>query len=338
MAEHLDESLTQLRDEMRSALSEGSEGAQALVDCRRLAADFDLLKCQGMSHDWNLPLQRIRYLSNDAGLWLDSEPFSLGSFGPVCLRFYPRGARSADSRCALGLRLERPPADLGSPGGLPSAVDLSVSEFQRRAPRQPHAEGVFWLVEGFCELESLMARSAGDLCIRATLPVLQPPATSVESFADPSAAVASAALPEVTPPPWSAVGGAGAGQIAKEVEFGSTQGRIPPPGSDAGSEAGRTSSWKRGVPASAATPAAVAVSPPPNGASGVFALSAWGSSSAGGRDAPQGASRSGALASFGYQHARANPFGPEPRNPFDDPPPGSIAASGKEDAGDAAAK
>ena len=192
----------ELRGELHTTLADNNAGIRSLAtDLGRLSGELDLLRSQGMSHEWRIPhcMQRLRSLSVAAepGLWLDSEEFNLGGLGPLALRLYPRGLRGGDGECALALRLSAQAAAAGAPP--PLVVELSVGCVSRRVKQArdqegamtPLASGAVWLAEGLGDLGvHTVGSDLEDLHVRITFPAL----VQVEG----SSAVASSGLP---PPP-----------------------------------------------------------------------------------------------------------------------------------------
>jgi len=170
------QSESDLKQEFHARVEENTAELHALMsDCSRLTEEFNAIRCSGLSHEWAIPrcMQRLRYLSlaTEPGLWLDSDPFSLGPVGPMTLRLYPRGLRSGDGQCALALRL---PAAANAPP--PLLVELAVGDMGRRVGqgRDPEGGGTIWLAESLGDLGVHTGGSdAADLSIRAQFPALQ---------------------------------------------------------------------------------------------------------------------------------------------------------------------
>lgn len=177
--------------ELRRASAENvAEIRTVCKDCEKVAAAVELLMEDGACYEWLIPrfLQRLRYLSmaTESGLWLDSEPFFLGAFGPLTLRLYPRGARSAaqgsDGQCAVAL-LSSVDAAESARMGASAYMSLSVGNLSRRVPQRrgaaldvagsADAGSAMWLAESLGDVEGLL--SGEDLCLRAAIPLLRLP-------------------------------------------------------------------------------------------------------------------------------------------------------------------
>lgn len=164
--------------ELQSSSRSSAEMLQSLQrENRKLADDFEKTKGKGVSYEWKIPrcLQRLRYLSllTEPGLWLDSEPFFLGSLGPLEMRLYTKGLRGGNGQCAVALRLRE-----GCQSALPLMVDLLVGDSTRRAAQCPDPEGldsVLWLAESMGSLEEHLVDDLAELTLRTELPLLAAP-------------------------------------------------------------------------------------------------------------------------------------------------------------------
>lgn len=165
--------------ELQSSSRTSAEMLQCLQrENRKLADDFEKTKGKGVSYEWKIPrcLQRLRYLSllTEPGLWLDSEPFYLGSLGPLEMRLYTKGLRGGNGQCAVALRLREGQVQ----SALPLMVDLLVGDCTRRAAQCPDPEGldsVLWLAESMGSLEEHLADDTEELTLRTELPLLAAP-------------------------------------------------------------------------------------------------------------------------------------------------------------------
>lgn len=162
-----------LQESAEDLLSMSSSQQRLSADVRRMQAN------SGSSHEWCIPrcLHRIRYLSmsTEAGLWLDSDPFELGTMGPLTLRLYPRGVRGGDGQCAVGLRMAKDVLAACGPYALPTCLDLSVGTLRSRAQQKPDVDGagVIWLAEGLSDVEGHAAKGGDDLRVSVEAPQLQ---------------------------------------------------------------------------------------------------------------------------------------------------------------------
>lgn len=189
-------SSSESRDEFNERCGTHTSELRALMsECSRLTEELHTVRCAGLCHEWSIPrcVQRLRYLSltTEPGLWLDSEPLSLGPVGPFTLRLFPRGLRAGDGQCAVALRLQLP----ASGGQPPTLVDLAVGDTGRRVSkgRDPDGGGLMWMATGLGDLGAQTGGSdAADLIVRVQFPALPPPRSSGSAAAG---AVGAAAAP-----------------------------------------------------------------------------------------------------------------------------------------------
>merc|ERR1712224_272744 len=114
-------------------------------------------------------------MSTEAGLWLDSYPFSLGVMGSLMLRLYPRGVRGGDGQCAVGLHMSKDAIAACGLYAVPTSVDLSVASLRSRASQTTDEDngGVVWLAEGLGDVENHVAKHGDDLRIALEVPQYQ---------------------------------------------------------------------------------------------------------------------------------------------------------------------
>eukprot|EP00445_Apocalathium_hangoei_P066668 CAMPEP_0204121170 /NCGR_PEP_ID=MMETSP0361-20130328/8056_1 /ASSEMBLY_ACC=CAM_ASM_000343 /TAXON_ID=268821 /ORGANISM="Scrippsiella Hangoei, Strain SHTV-5" /LENGTH=998 /DNA_ID=CAMNT_0051072445 /DNA_START=82 /DNA_END=3078 /DNA_ORIENTATION=+ len=155
--------------ELRSASVECTQSLSSVSKtCELLARDVSLLQQQGLSHDWCIErcLQRVEYLSLDAGTWLDSTEFMLGCLGRSMLRLYPRGVKGGDGQCAVGLFVALSPEELRA---VPLQLELYIAGFRRRAVSCDESGGTLYLASGYGKLESYV-HDAQDLSVGVEVP------------------------------------------------------------------------------------------------------------------------------------------------------------------------
>mmetsp|Transcript_32566 Transcript_32566/g.91602 ORF Transcript_32566/g.91602 Transcript_32566/m.91602 type:complete len:999 (-) Transcript_32566:88-3084(-) len=155
--------------ELRSASVECTQSLSSVSKtCELLARDVSLLQQQGLSHDWCIErcLQRVEYLSLDAGTWLDSTEFMLGCLGRSMLRLYPRGVKGGDGQCAVGLFVALSPEELRA---VPLQLELYIAGFRRRAVSCEESGGTLYLASGYGKLESHV-HDAQDLSVGVEVP------------------------------------------------------------------------------------------------------------------------------------------------------------------------
>jgi len=157
---------------------------------------------QGPSYEWVIPrcLQRVRYLSmsTDAGLWLDSDTFSIGSMGGLMLRLYPRGIRGGDGQCAVALKMAKEAAASFGLAALPKSVDFSVDCQRQRGMQRADEDtdiGVLWFADSLGELEKHVAKDVDELLVRVELPC-----GSIDAAAGVQALLSDGVAEELTAP------------------------------------------------------------------------------------------------------------------------------------------
>lgn len=180
-----------LREELSCYLTSSSADLRNVTaNYDRVSSDIRRLQSTGLAHEWCIPrcLHRIRYLSmsTEAGLWLDSDPFTLGTMGNLTLRLYPRGVRGGDGQCAVEMRMAKDAIASCGLYAVPTGVDLSVGNLRARAQQRDDDDGsgVVWLAEGLGDVENHAAKGGDDLRLRVEVPQVQVvPTGSVDAAA-----------------------------------------------------------------------------------------------------------------------------------------------------------
>lgn len=180
-------------------VSEGLSDQRSKVELLR--SKLELIEHRGPTYEWRIRkcMTRLEYLSisNEAGIWLDSEVFALGHLSPVQLRLYPAGIRNGDGQCAVGLWMPKEAAAQHLSSNL-TRLSLVIGSIRKCvAPRRDEDGGALWLMSGLGTLaEHLTIEAAengacspredrrdGDLRLQAELSALQVEAVHSEKNA-----------------------------------------------------------------------------------------------------------------------------------------------------------
>uniref|UniRef100_A0A7S0ZZM4 Uncharacterized protein n=1 Tax=Noctiluca scintillans TaxID=2966 RepID=A0A7S0ZZM4_NOCSC len=192
----MQQEVAQVVAQCRAASSEHSEAvSEVSARCGRVAADLSTLQKQALFHEWRVAkcMQRLQYLSmnNDAGVFLDSSEFELGSLGSLTLRLYPHGLRGGDRQCAVGLHA----APVDGLSSAPAHVHLAIMGLSRQAVMRSEEDGsTLWMANSFGNLDDHLGDKE-DIIITVTVPSSQ--WMTVSKTAKP----ASQRGPESTPRP-----------------------------------------------------------------------------------------------------------------------------------------
>jgi len=178
----LDAKVWELRQEAHSVSAKQKISSKELAEAMnamslknsQVAEEVKNLMQQGLSHEWVIPkcMQRLEFLaiSSDAGVWLESPPFKLGSLGALALRLYPRGLRGSDGQCGVGLLAQ---ASREGQQCIPLRLNLSIGGLNKQAVACCQDDGsVLWVSGGFGRLEDQLDEK-GDLRLAVEVPPRQ---------------------------------------------------------------------------------------------------------------------------------------------------------------------